>query len=137
MRSMNVVRRQVTEEEQFFCVSYHFCEDGSIKCEAKAIPVTGRRGPYGCKTSRLPHFIDNRLTDGGEVSPTRWLPFTPRKNSGTHFCSTLSRPQGHSAAGKVRSIEKSSDIIGNHTRDFPTCSVVPQPTTLPHVSCKE
>jgi hypothetical protein len=37
----------------------------------KAIPVTGREGPYGCETSRLPHFLDNRLTDGGEVvSPT-------------------------------------------------------------------
>jgi hypothetical protein len=35
--------------------------------ESKAIPVTGRGGPYGCETSRLPHFLDNRLTDGGEV----------------------------------------------------------------------
>jgi hypothetical protein len=33
----------------------------------KAIPVTGRGGPLGCNTSRLPHFLDNRLTDGGEV----------------------------------------------------------------------
>jgi hypothetical protein len=33
-----------------------------------------------CETSRLPHFVDNRLTDGGEVvSLTRWPPFTPRK----------------------------------------------------------
>jgi hypothetical protein len=31
--------------------------------EAKAIPVTGRGGPYGYETSRLPHFLDNRLTD--------------------------------------------------------------------------
>jgi hypothetical protein len=33
-----------------------------------AIPVTGRGGPYGCETSRLPHFLDNRLTDDGEVN---------------------------------------------------------------------
>jgi hypothetical protein len=32
----------------------------------------------------------------------------------------------------VRSIEKkSSDLIGNGTRDIPDCSMVPQPTVLP------
>jgi hypothetical protein len=30
---------------------------------------------------------------------------------------------------KVRSIEKSSDLIGNLSRDLPTCSIMPQPTT--------
>jgi hypothetical protein len=40
-----------------------------------------------CETSRLPHFLDNRLTDGVEVVRlTRRPPFTPRKISGTHFC---------------------------------------------------
>jgi hypothetical protein len=34
--------------------------------KGNAIPVTGRRGPYGCELSRLP-LLDNRLTDGGEV----------------------------------------------------------------------
>jgi hypothetical protein len=42
--------------------------------KGKAIPVTGHKG------SRLQHFLDNQLTDGGEVvSPTRWPPFTPRR----------------------------------------------------------
>jgi hypothetical protein len=35
--------------------------------KGKAIPASGRGGPYGSETSRLPHFLDNRLTDGGEV----------------------------------------------------------------------
>jgi hypothetical protein len=48
-----------------------------------------------------------------------------------HFSGRLSRPQGHSAAGRIRSIEKSNDLIGNQTRDVPACSIVPQPTTLP------
>jgi hypothetical protein len=53
----------------------------------EAIPVTGHGGPQRYETSRLPYFLDNRLTDGGEVvSLTRRPPFTTRKIVGTHFC---------------------------------------------------
>jgi hypothetical protein len=58
-------------------------------------------------------------------------PFTPRKIPGTNFCYKLSRPQGHSAAGRTRSIENFNDLIGNRTCNFPACSIVPQPPTLP------
>jgi hypothetical protein len=59
----------------------------SNKVKSKAISVTGRRGPKDCEKSRLPHFLDNRLTDDGEiVSLTRRPPFTIRKKSDTHFC---------------------------------------------------
>jgi hypothetical protein len=69
-------------------------------------------------------LLDNRFTDDGEVvSLTRRPPFTPRNIHGTHFCYRLSRPQGHSAAGRIMSIEKSSDI-GNRTSDLPACSIV-------------
>jgi hypothetical protein len=45
--------------------------------KGKAIPVTGRGG---CEALRLPYFLDNRLTDGGEfVSFTRRPPFTLTK----------------------------------------------------------
>jgi hypothetical protein len=37
----------------------------SRKKKGKSIPVTGRRGPEGYETSRLPHFLENRLTNGG------------------------------------------------------------------------
>jgi hypothetical protein len=58
-----------------------------IIMKGKVIPVTDRGGPQGCETSRLPHFLDNRHTDGGEVvSLTRRPPFTARKIPGTHFC---------------------------------------------------
>jgi hypothetical protein len=33
----------------------------------EAIPVTGRGGP-GCETSRVPHFLENRLKDGGKFA---------------------------------------------------------------------
>jgi hypothetical protein len=58
----------------------------------KAIPVTGRGGLYGCEMLRIPHCLDNRLTDGGKVvSPKHPPHFTPQKHyyfyvSGTHFC---------------------------------------------------
>jgi hypothetical protein len=42
----------------------------------------------------------------------------------------LSRSQGHSGAGRSKSIEKSNDLIGNRIFDLPACSIVPQPNTL-------
>jgi hypothetical protein len=30
--------------------------------ESEALPATGRGGPQGSETSKLPHFLDNRLT---------------------------------------------------------------------------
>jgi hypothetical protein len=57
------------------------------KVKGKAIPVTGRGGPWGCEKLKLSHFQDNRLTDGDKaVSPTRLPPFTLRRITGTHFC---------------------------------------------------
>jgi hypothetical protein len=57
-------------------------------------------------------------------------PFTPREIPGTHFCYRLSRPQGHSSAGRIRPIRKSNDLIGNRTRYLPACSIVPQQSML-------
>jgi hypothetical protein len=53
-----------------------------------AIPVTNRGGPLGCITSRLLHFLDNRLTDGGEVvSLTRRSHLYPQEDSWYSFLS--------------------------------------------------
>jgi hypothetical protein len=43
----------------------------------------------------------------------------------------MSRHQDHSAARRIRSTEKSNDLVGNRTRDLSACNIVPQPTTLP------
>jgi hypothetical protein len=54
--------------------------------KGKADSVRGLGGPL---TSRLPHYLYNRLKDGGEVvNLTRRPPFTPppRNIPGTHFC---------------------------------------------------
>jgi hypothetical protein len=57
--------------------------EGYVACKGKkgkAIPVTGCGGPEGCEMSRLPHFLDNQLTDGSEVvSLMCRLPFTARR----------------------------------------------------------
>jgi hypothetical protein len=39
-------------------------ERNGKKVEGKAIPVTGHGGRYNYDTSRLPHFLENRLRDG-------------------------------------------------------------------------
>jgi hypothetical protein len=100
------------------------------KKKGKAVPVTGHGGPLGCETSRLSHFLDNRLTDGGEVVCLMCQPpFTPRENpGGTHFCQRLSRQQGHCAAATIKWIEKSNDLVRIWTRELTACSIVPQPT---------
>jgi hypothetical protein len=73
--------------------------------------VIDRGGPWGFKKSRIPHFLENRLRDNREiVSLMRWLPFISRNIPDTRFCYRLNRPQGHSAAGRIRSIEKFNDI---------------------------
>jgi hypothetical protein len=65
--------------------------NGLAKKKGKAISVTARGGLQACEMSTLPHWLDNRLTDGGKVvSPTHRPRSTPQKHSfsasGTHFC---------------------------------------------------
>jgi hypothetical protein len=57
-----------------------FCFYDITPRKDKAIPVTRRGDPQGCETSRLPHFLDNRLIDGGEVFSLT-PPFTSQKDS--------------------------------------------------------
>jgi hypothetical protein len=53
------------------------CQHPPLLVKGKAIPVRGREL---CETSTLPHLLDNRLTDGGEVvSLTSRPPFTPQE----------------------------------------------------------
>jgi hypothetical protein len=64
-----------------------------IKSKRKAIPKTGRGGTLGYETSRLPHLLYKRLTDGGEgVSLLDGRDSLPRKSPGTQFCHRLSQP---------------------------------------------
>jgi hypothetical protein len=95
----------------------------------EAIFVRSRGGPYSCLIIRFPHFPHNRLTDsaGRTLASGRFLVL---------ISAILDRPQGYSAVGRNRSTEKSSDLKGNRIRHHPTCSMVPQPATLPRASNK-
>jgi hypothetical protein len=44
--------------------------------------------------------------------------YPPTKIPGTHFCSRLSRPQSHSAAGNIMSMKNSNDTTHNHIRTW-------------------
>jgi hypothetical protein len=62
-----------------------------ISVKSKVIPVTGRGGVHGYEMLRLPHCLDNRLTDGGKVVSLTHRPHsTPQKHYfsafGTNFC---------------------------------------------------
>jgi hypothetical protein len=57
------------------------------------MPVTGYGGPQGCETSRLPHFLDNGLTDGGKVVNLTGRPAAlyPQESSWYSFYSIVKR----------------------------------------------
>ena len=86
----------------------------------------------------FPRVWDSQISgqsahEGGKViSPTYRPPLPPQGNiPGNHFCYRLSRPQGHSAAGRFMSMNNSNYNIRNRTRNLPTCSAVPQSTATP------
>jgi hypothetical protein len=62
------------------------------KNKRKAILVTGLGGPCSCETSRLPHFIDNRLWDYGQIS---------YKNCMKRFWNTVDKYQRIKNKGKA------------------------------------
>jgi hypothetical protein len=80
----------------------------------KSVPVTGHGDLLDCETSRLPHFLDNLLTDGGEVvslkGRTPFIAPPPQEDSWYSFLLEAESTPSHSAAGRIRSIEKSNDI---------------------------
>jgi hypothetical protein len=68
---------------------------------------------------RIPHCLDNRLTDGGKIaSPTQPPHFTHQKHyyfnvSSTHFCSMLSKPQGLVRPEGLGKFKKSPQRVSN------------------------
>jgi len=55
-------------------------------------------------------------------------PALPTKGNipGIHFCYRLSQTNSHIAAGRIRLMKISSDIIGKRNHKFPACGALPQ-----------
>jgi hypothetical protein len=67
---------------------------------------------------RIPHCVDNGLTDGGKfVSPRNRPHFTPKKHYfyvfGTHFCYRLSKPQDLVHPEGLGKLKKSLHWVSN------------------------
>ena len=94
--------------------------------------ITGLDRPWGLQEVDAPRFQDSRHMKMVSLSALRTGHVYPPGNIPvSHFCKRLSRPQGHSAAGRIMSIKNSNDTIGNRTRDLPAFSAVPQLTAPP------
>jgi hypothetical protein len=71
---------------QWFSAGETHQSAGCNTVKRKSIPVSGPGGPQGCVTSRLPHFLDNRLADGGKVISLMRRPlFIPQEDSWYSF----------------------------------------------------
>ena len=72
-----------------------------VKGKGKAFPLQAWSAPEGSRKLRFPDFMTTAQDGGKVVSLTHRPPLTPGNAPGTHFCQRLSRPQGHSAIGRV------------------------------------
>ena len=96
-----------------------------LPCRAKDISAPG---PDGSKRLRFPAFIDSRHVKVVRLSAQHTgRPYLPADTPGTHFCKRLSRPQSHSAVGRINSMKKSQ----SPHREF---NPRPYPTSAPNLN---
>jgi len=72
-----------------------------IKVKGKAVPLQAWSGPEDSRKFRFPDYMTGAQDGGKVVSPTHLPPLPPENAPGTHLCWRLSRPQGHSAIGRI------------------------------------
>jgi hypothetical protein len=90
----------------------------------KAVPLQAWSGPEGSRKLKFPDFMTAAQDGGKVVSLTHRPPLSSENTPGAHISQRLSRPQGHSASGRIILLKNSNDTIGNRTRNLPIYSVV-------------
>jgi hypothetical protein len=88
--------------------------------------IQASTGPYCYRRVRLPEFL-KKVAQLPALGTVRLYPSGDTPD--THFCQRVSRPQGHTVAGKSKAMINPSDTNGNRARDLPACSPLPQPNT--------
>ena len=73
----------------------------AVKGKGKAVLLQAWGGPEGSRKLRIPDFMTMTEDGGKVVSPMHRPPLPPGNAPGTHFCQRLSRPQSHSAIGRI------------------------------------
>jgi hypothetical protein len=88
----------------------------------KSYRYTDPKRPLGLQEVKAPRISRQPAYESGQiVSPMNRPPLPPGDISGTHFCCRLSRPQSHSAAGRIKSMRNPNNPIGNQSRYLPAC----------------
>ena len=77
--------------------------------------ITGLDRLLGLQEVEAPRVFRQSAHEVGKVVRPTHQPPLP----GTHFCYRLSRPQGYSAAGRIKSMKNPNDPIWNGTSDLP------------------
>ena len=90
-----IFSRTITKNHKNWIIRYWRLGKG------KAVPLQAWKGPEGSRKIRFPDFMTT-AQNGGRLSVLRTASLYPPGNTpGTHFCQWLSRPQGHSAIGRM------------------------------------
>ena len=71
------------------------------RVKGKSVPLQARSDPEGSRKLRFPDLTTTAQDGGKFVNLTHRLPLPPGNIPGTHFGWRLSRPQGHSAIGRI------------------------------------
>jgi len=92
---LRTILRYSKNSTQWNPIEYYFY------CKDKAVPLQAWSGPEGPRKLRFPDFMTTAQDYGKVVGLTHRPPLPPGSAPGTHFCWRLSRPQSHSAIGRI------------------------------------